>query len=88
MAFGAKVLLLEGESANGIQEGTLSGLSQIAGGAVFRGLPRLCASFINRQVRAPKVRGRYRSGPYGVYIYISIEVLTYTKIRMIYMSTN
>ena len=41
MAFGAKVLLLEGESANGIQEGALSGLSQIAGGAVFRGLPRL-----------------------------------------------
>ena len=60
MAFGAKVLLLEGESANGIQEGALSGLSQIAGGAVFRGLPRLCASFINRQVRAPKVRGDTR----------------------------
>ena len=38
MALGAKVLLLEGESANGIQEGALSGLSQIAGGAVFRGL--------------------------------------------------
>ena len=39
------VLLLEGESANETREGALSGLSQIAGGAVFRGLPRLCASF-------------------------------------------
>ena len=41
MAFGAKVLLLEGESANGIQEGALSGLSQIAGGE--RGVPRASA---------------------------------------------
>ena len=40
MALGAKVLLLEGESANEIQEGALSGLLQIAGGAVFRGSPR------------------------------------------------
>ena len=40
MASGAKVLLLEGESANGIQEGALSGLSQIAGG---RGVPRASA---------------------------------------------
>ena len=78
MAFGAKVLLLEGESANGIQEGALSGLSQIAGGAVFRGLPRLCASFINRQVRAPKVRGDIEVAHVG-FIYISIEILTYTK---------
>ena len=78
MALGAKVLLLEGESANGIQEGALSGLSQIAGGAVFRGLPRLCASFINRQVRAPKVRGDIEVAHVGL-IYISIEVLTYTK---------
>ena len=53
MAFGAKVLLLEGESANEHREGALSGLPQIAGGVVFRGLPRLCASFVNRQVRAP-----------------------------------
>ena len=33
------------EIANETREGALSGLSQIAGGAVFRGLPRLCASF-------------------------------------------
>ena len=78
MALGAKVLLLEGESANGIQEGALSGLSQIAGGAVFRGLPRLCASFINRQVRAPKVRGDIEVAHMGL-IYIFIGVLTYTK---------
>ena len=68
---GAKVLLLEGESANGIQEGALSGLSQIAGGAVFRGLPRLCASFINRQVRAPKVRGDIEVPQMGfIFIYL------------------
>ena len=71
MALGAKVLLLEGESANGIQEGALSGLSQIAGGAVFRGLPRLCASFINRQVRAPKVRGGIEVPQMGfIFIYL------------------
>ena len=88
MAFGAKVLLLEGESANGIQEGALSGLSQIAGGAVFRGLPRLCASFINRQVRAHKVRGDIEVAHMGlIYIYIYRGTELY-KIRMIYMSTN
>ena len=71
MALGAKVLLLEGESANGIQEGALSGLSQIAGGAVFRGPPRLCASFINRQVRAPKVRGDIEVPQMGlIFIYL------------------
>ena len=71
MAFGAKVLLLEGESANKNREGALSGLSQIAGGAVFRGLPRLCASFINRQVRAPKVRGDIEVPQMGlIFIYL------------------
>ena len=40
MASGAKVLLLEGESANETREGALSGLSEIAGG---RGLPRSSA---------------------------------------------
>ena len=73
MAFGAKVLLLEGESANGIQEGALSGLSQIAGGAVFRGLPRLCASLINRQVRAPN-SGAIPECPRGALYLISIGV--------------
>ena len=73
MAFGAKVLLLEGESANGIQEGALSGLSQIAGGAVFRGLPRLCAAFINRQVRAPS-SGAISKYPRGFLFYMHISI--------------
>ena len=87
MALGAKVLLLEGESANGIQEGALSGLSEIAGGAVFRGPPRLCAPFINRQVRAPKVRGDIEVAHVGLYIYIYRGTDLY-KIRMGHMSTD
>ena len=71
MALGAKVLLLEGESANESREGALSGLLQIAGGAVFRGLPRLCAPLINRQVRAPK-SGAISKYPKGFIFYIHI----------------
>ena len=52
------------------KKGALSGLSQIAGGAVFRGPPRLCAPFINRQVRAPKVRGDTEYPRWDLYIYI------------------
>ena len=74
MAFGAKVLLLEGESANESREGALSGLLQIAGGAVFRGLPRLCAPLINRQVRAPK-SGAISKYPKGLIFYIHIGLL-------------
>ena len=88
MALSAKVLLLEGESANEIQEGALSGLSHIAGGAVFRGPPRLCAPFINRQVHAPKVRGDIGIAHVGLlYIYIYRDTNLY-KTRMIQMSTN
>ena len=74
MAFGAKVLLLEGESANESREGALSGLLQIAGGAVFRGLPRLCAPLINRQVRAPN-SGAIPKYPKGVIFYTYIDPL-------------
>ena len=74
MAFGAKVLLLEGESANESREGALSGLPQIAGGAVFRGLPRLCAALINRQVRAPR-SGAISKYPKGLIFYIHIGLL-------------
>ena len=74
MAFGAKVLLLEGESANESREGALSGLLQIAGGAVFRGLPRLCAPLINRQVRAPR-SGAISKCPKGLIFYIHIDSL-------------
>ena len=53
------------------KKGALSGLSQIAGGAVFRGPPRLCASFINWQVRAPEVRGDIEVAHVGlIYIYL------------------
>ena len=76
MALGAKVLLLEGESANGIQEGALSGLSQIAGGAVFRGLPHLCASFINRQVRAPKCGAISKCPRWDLYLYVYTDIYT------------
>ena len=75
MAFGAKVLLLEGESANESREGALSGLLQIAGGAVFRALPRLCASSVNRQVRAPK-SGAISKYPDEIYIYMDIPRCT------------
>ena len=71
MAFGARVLLLEGGSANENREGALSELPQIAGGAVFRGLPRLCAALINRQVRAPK-SGAISKYPKGFIFYIHI----------------
>ena len=74
MAFGARVLLLEGESANENREGALSGLLQIAGGAVFRGLPRLCASFVNRQVRAPN-SGAIPIYPKGFIFYTDIDPL-------------
>ena len=74
MAFGARVLLLEGESANESREGALSGLLQIAGGAVFRGLPRLCAPLINRQVRAPR-SGAISKYPKGLIFYIHIDSL-------------
>ena len=84
MAFGAKVLLLEGESANESREGALSGLLQIAGGAVFRGLPRLCAPLINRQVRAPNSGAipKYPKGVYLLYLYRS------TKLHSFYMLTK
>ena len=84
MAFGAKVLLLEGESANESREGALSGLLQIAGGAVFRGLPRLCAPLINRQVRAPNSGAipKYLKGVYLLYPYRS------TKLHSFYMLTK
>ena len=76
MAFGAKVLLLEGESANESREGALSGLLQIAGGAVFRGLPRLCAFSINRQVRAPN-SGAMSKYPMGLIFYRHINIPRY-----------
>ena len=75
MAFGAKVLLLEGESANESREGALSGLPQIAGG---RGVPRSSAlmrpSYQPASTRTEK-RGDIQvpKGAYLLYPYRSIK---------------
>ena len=70
MALSAKVLLLEGESANEIQEGALSGLSQIAGGAVFRGPPRLCAPLSTGKYAHLKCGAISKWPMWGLYIYL------------------